>query len=135
MQILKNKKATTAIVIFLIAAITATTVLIPSTNAHSPPWTIVSYAYLSAAPNPVGVGQAMDIVMWVDAPLVGSTVDNDVRRHDYTLTITKPDGTIETKNWPIVSDSTSIQFYQYTPDQLGTYTLKFDYKGQTYTWA
>lgn len=98
MQIIKNKKVATAIVIFLIAAITATTVLIPSTNAHSPPWTIVSYAYLSAAPNPVGVGQAMDIVMWVDAPLVGATVDNDIRRHDYTLTITKPDGTIETKN-------------------------------------
>jgi hypothetical protein len=135
MQIIKNKKATTAIVIFLITAIIATTVLIPLTNAHSPPWTIVSYAYLSAAPNPVGVGQTMDIVMWVDAPLVGATVANDIRRHDYSLTITKPDGTTETKNWPIVDDTTSIQFFQYTPDQLGTYTLKFDYKGQIYTWA
>jgi hypothetical protein len=109
--------------------------MIPNTSAHTPAWTQTSYAFINVAPNPVGVGQTVDIVFWVDAPLPGALIQNDVRRHDYTLTITKPDSTIETKHWDVISDTTSIQFYQYTPDQVGNYTLHFKYGGQTYTWA
>jgi outer membrane protein assembly factor BamB len=36
--------------------------------------------------------------------------------------------------WPFVSDSTGVQYVSYTPDQVGTYTFKFDYAGQVYTW-
>ncbi|HEX7482310.1 MAG TPA: PQQ-binding-like beta-propeller repeat protein, partial [Candidatus Bathyarchaeia archaeon] len=104
-------------------------------DAHTPAWIIKSYAYLVAAPNPVGVGQTVAIVMWIDSPLVGATVTNDIRRHDYTLTITKPDGQVDTKHWDVLSDTTSIQYYQYTPDLVGNYTLKFDYPNQTYTWT
>jgi outer membrane protein assembly factor BamB len=83
----------------------------------------------------VGVGQTVAVVMWIDDPLPGATVTNDIRRHGYTLTITKPDGTAETHTWAIVSDSTGIQYYQYTPDQVGNYTFKFDYPAQNYTWT
>jgi hypothetical protein len=135
MQTFKNKKTTIACLFLLLAAMSASTFLILPTNAHNPPWTQVSYAYLSIAPDPVGVGQKVAIVMWVDSPMVSSTVANDIRRHDYTLTITKPNGQVDTQSWPIVSDTTSLQYYEYTPDQIGTYTAKFDYKGQTYTWS
>ena len=135
LQILKNRKLAITTVVILILAMSASMILTPPTNAHTPIWTIFSYAYLTVAPNPVGIGQTVAIVMWVDSPLVGATVTNDIRRHDYTLTITKPDGSTEKHNWPVVSDSTSIQYMQYTPDQLGNYTLKFDYAGQTYTWT
>jgi outer membrane protein assembly factor BamB len=64
-----------------------------------------------------------------------AAVTNDIRRHGYTLTITKPDGTTETQTWAVISDTTGIQFYKYTPDQVGNYTLKFNYAGQTYTWS
>ena len=106
-----------------------------TTYAHSPPWTIVSYAYLVAAPNPIGVGQTVAIDMWIDTPIVGATITNDIRRHDYTLTITAPSGKVETKHWDVVSDPTSVQYLQYSPTEIGNYTLKFDYPNQTYIWT
>jgi outer membrane protein assembly factor BamB len=110
-------------------------VALPTANAHDPPWTIVSYAYLNIAPSTVGVSQTVAICMWVDTPMPGATLNNDIRRHDYTLTITKPDGTTESKHWDAIADPTSVQFYQYTPTQVGNYTVKFDYGVQTYTWS
>jgi outer membrane protein assembly factor BamB len=127
-------KASTAMALFLMLTIAVTIVASPAANAHDPTWTIVSYAYLQAGPNPVGVGQTVLILMWVDGPMPGATLANDIRRHDYTLTITAPNGDKETKNWPVVADPTSTQFIRYTPTQVGTYTLEFDYPGQTYTW-
>ena len=108
---------------------------LPSAKANNPPWTIVSYAYLSVSPNPIGVGQTADVCMWVDAPLPGAAIENDVRRHDYTLTITSPDGKIESKHWDVISDTTGVQFYQYVPDQIGKYTFSFNYPQQKYTWS
>jgi len=107
----------------------------PTANAHSPAWDIPSFAYLVATPNPVGLGDRVSIVMWVDTPLPSTAVGNDIRRIDYTMTITKPDGKTESKHWDIISDTTGIQNYFYTPDQVGNYTVKFDYGGQTYTWS
>jgi outer membrane protein assembly factor BamB len=132
---LKNKSFAIAIVVFLMIIMTSSIAFVPTTSAHSPGWTVVSYPYIVAAPNPVGVGQTVAVVFWIDDPLPGATVTNDVRRHGYTLTITKPDGTTEAHTWDIISDSTGFQYYQYTPDQVGNYTFKFDYPGQTYTWT
>ena len=92
MHILKNKTMAILIISILMISMSASMILTPTANAHTPAWTIVSYAYLVASPNPVGIGQTTAIVMWIDTPMVGATVTNDVRRHDYTLTITKPDG-------------------------------------------
>jgi hypothetical protein len=100
--------------------------------AHDPPWEITSFPYIVPAPNPVGVGQRVLIVMWIDRPLPDANVNNDVRRKDYKLTITAPDDSTEIFEWPIVTDSTSIQYVSYTPDQVGTYTLLFEYAGQLY---
>lgn len=109
--------------------------VLPTVNAHTPPWSFPSYAYVVPAPDPIGVGQTGAIVMWIDYPINGALVTNDRRRHDYTLTITAPNGDVDTKHWDVIQDTTSIQYYQYTPTQVGTYTLKFDYAGQTFTWS
>jgi hypothetical protein len=135
MNKLKNQKATIATAFFLILVIGTSMAFLPPTNAHTPIWTFESYAYIVASPNPVGVGQTVAVVMWIDGPLLGATVTNDIRRHDYKLTITQPNGNVETKNWPVVSDTTSVQYLQYTPDQVGNYSFKFDYPKQTYTWT
>ena len=129
----KNKTVAT-IAMLLILTFAISFFAMSTANAHSPPWTIISFPYIVPAPNPIGVGQTVSIVMWIDTPLVSSAVTNDIRRHDYTLTITAPDNSVETKHWDVVEDTTSIQYYRYTPTQVGTYTLKFDYGGQTYTW-
>ncbi len=131
---IKNKHIAIAISLMLTLTMTASLVLLPTANAHTPPWTFVSYAYIVASPNPVGVGQTVAVVMWIDAPFPGANVNNDIRRQNYKLTITKPDGGVETQQWAVLSDTTGMQYYQYTPDQTGNYTFKFEYPGQTYTW-
>jgi hypothetical protein len=132
---LSRSKIATLIALFLLFAMTVSLFALPAATAHTPAWTITSYAYIVPAPNPVGVNQQVAIVMWIDTPLPGAAVTNDIRRHDYTLTITDPDGNIETKTWGIVDDTTSTQAYLYTPAKAGNYTLKFEYDEQVFTWG
>jgi hypothetical protein len=94
-----------------------------------------TYAYVIVEPNPVGVGQTTYIAMIVDTPLPGASEANDIRRHNYQLTITAPDGTKETKTWDRVADTTGSQATSFTPDQVGTYTFTFNYPDQNYTWT
>jgi outer membrane protein assembly factor BamB len=132
-----TKNKTIAIAIFLMLSIGASMMLIPTTDAHTPALKIVTFAYINAAPNPVGVGQLTNIIMWVDKTPGGrgaAAYNNDIRMHDYKLTITKPDGKTETKTWPVVEDPTSSQYTSYIPDQTGEYTLKFEFPEQEFTW-
>jgi outer membrane protein assembly factor BamB len=108
--------------------------ILTNVSAHTPPWNIPSFAYVAAQPSPVGVGQTVQVYMWVDAPIPSSAEGNDYRRHDYKLTITAPDGTTEVKTWPIIWDTTGVQYHSFTPGQVGTYTLLFEYPAQVFTW-
>jgi len=67
-----------------------------------------SFAYLIVEPNPVGIGQTTYIAMMVDVPLPGSSEANDIRRHNYKLTITAPDGKVTTQSWAVVPDTTGV---------------------------
>jgi hypothetical protein len=130
-----NKKTIYSIAaVILLLTTTIPLMSLSLTSAHTPAWSIPSFAYLAAQPTPVGVGQKVAVYMWVDAPLPSSAEGNDIRRHDYSLKITKPDGTVEVKTWPVIADTTGVQSYSFTPDQIGNYTLLFEYKGQTFTW-
>ncbi len=153
---MKNKNRTLAITIAILLTISMGTsiTLIPNASAHGPgqggtPWNIPTYAYIVAAPNPIGVGQTVHIYMWLDTVYgaAGGTVAstgtnastvsaalfaNSYRFHNYNLTITAPDGTVKTTIYPIVADSTSSQYTLLTPDQVGTYTLQFSFPGQVY---
>ncbi len=117
----------------LILTFTISLIALPSSNAHTPSWKIETWAYIAAAPNPVGVGQKVFINMWVDKPMPEATVFNDIRRHNYQLNITKPDGQILKQTFDL-SDTTGVQFYTYVPDQVGEYSCVFYYPGQVYTW-
>ena len=130
-----KKKTYSMIAIVLMLTITIPLTFLPTTNAHTPTWNIPSFAYLVTSPNPVGVGQRVSIMMWVDLPMPSAAITNDIRRHDYKLTITKPDGATEVKQWAVVDDTTGVQWISYTPDQVGDYKMKFDYAGQVYTWS
>ena len=137
----KNKTLAILIALVLTTSIGASIAIQPTVSAHTPPWTIISYAYLSVQPTPIGVGQTAAVCMWVDAALPGASeypvtsYTNNIRRVGYTLTITAPDGTVSTKTWDMVSDPTGVQSYYFSPTQVGTYTLLFSYPGQTYTWT
>ncbi len=133
-----NKKTIASIIaIVLMATIGVQAFLIPSTDAHTGGqiWQIPSYAYVSTAPNPIGVGQTAQVYMWVDTPMPSAAVSNDIRRHGYSLTVTTPEGKTESFSWDVVDDTTGMQFFAYTPQTVGNYTLFFKYAGQTYTWS
>jgi len=132
MQKLKSK--TMAIMIALLLTISMSASII-TVNAHSPTWTIISYAYINAAPNPVGIGQTCSVSMWVDCPLVGAALSNNVRRTGYTLTVTAPDGTNTTETWAECTDPTGVETIHYTPTEVGTYVFTFNYAGQTYEYT
>ena len=131
-----NKNATIiGLISLLILSMTVTLASTPLTFAHTPVWNIPTFAYMSANPNPVGVGQEVLIVVWLNQVINGVDADNDVRFRDYKLTITKPDSTVETKTWSVISDPTSSAYTPYTPTQVGNYSLLFQFPGQTYTWT
>jgi len=107
MQTIKNKTITILIVLILMTTIAIPLVDLPDAKAHAPPWTLETWAYLAVAPNPVGVGQPVFVNMWVDKPMPEAAL-NDIRRHNYQLTITKPDGINETHNFDLRSDWSAI---------------------------
>ncbi|MGZ4850629.1 MAG: outer membrane protein assembly factor BamB family protein [Candidatus Bathyarchaeia archaeon] len=80
--------------------------------------------YLSFRPNPIGKGQSLLVNVWTTPPPAANRY-----LAGYTITITKPDETKETVG-PInsyVADGTA--WFEYVPDQVGNYTLKFDFAG------
>jgi hypothetical protein len=80
--------------------------------------------YLSFRPNPVGVGQPILVNIWtVPGP-------SFVRYFtDLVVTFTKPDGTKDTVTFDTYrADSTG--WFEYVPDQVGTWKVKLDIPGQ-----
>ena len=132
---LTNKKPSKNTITALITAIMILTVSLtilasPIVNAQAtPPPNIKTYAYVTATPNPVGVGQQVIIVMWLNWPpptAAGTTGD---RWQGMTIEITKPNGDI-THFGPFVTDSVGSTYTTYTPTDLGEYKVNFNFPGQ-----
>jgi hypothetical protein len=138
---LKNKTLAITIVILMTISMAASTSLIPQVSAHNPGYQIPTFAYISAHPDPIGVGQTVNVFMWLNQIFgVGigdansyALLSNNYRFHNYNFTIVAPDGTVKTTIFDTVQDTTSNQITSFTPDQTGTYTLMFNFPGQTYT--
>ncbi|HLN46045.1 MAG TPA: hypothetical protein VK209_10100 [Candidatus Sulfotelmatobacter sp.] len=88
--------------------------------------TAVTRAFLSFVPNPIGVGQILLVNFWINPALPS----NDVIIPDggYVITITKPDGTKDVKTMRS-EPATAANWFQYVPDQVGQYSLKFEFLG------
>ena len=129
----RQNKTSTAFSVFLMLAMAVAFIALPAANAHTPPWTLPTHAFLSVSPNPVGVGERVIIVAWVDWPLPDTGLSNDIRFRDYKVTITGPDGQTVTINMPS-TDPTSTSYTFYTPTQIGTYSFVFSHPGIVYTW-
>jgi PQQ-like domain len=121
-----DRKFVAILTLFLMISVVFTVNALPQASAHTPPVTYPTVAGIIARPNPVGVGQQVGILMFIDkAPPLG-TGDYGERYHNYTVTITKPDNTTETLG-PFDSDAISFGYAYYTPTQIGTYTLLFHF--------
>ena len=121
------KRKTISIVgTLLIVSMIASTLLITNTTAHSPPWNIDTYAFLAIFPNPVGVGQEAYVTFGIDkVPMTVSSRYGD-RWTNFTLVMTKPDGTKQSMTG-FTADDTGFANTKFTPLKLATtpsnYTL------------
>jgi hypothetical protein len=131
MQIAKNKTAAATIALFLMLAITVTFVVLPNANAHTPPWTIPTTAYVIAVPSTIGLGQYTTIVVWTDrySPTAGGGIGQ--RWSGFQINITKPDGTTQIIGPFEAASDVGSDARQYLPDQLGTYKIVFSWPGET----
>ena len=81
-------------------------------------------------PNPVGVGQTAYIGFWLDKVPPTAYQEYGDRWHNFTVTVTKPDGTTQTLG-PFTSDAAGGSATTYVPTQLGNYTFVFNFPGET----
>jgi len=115
--------------LILTLIISASIVILPIANAHDPPLTIDTFAYISAQPNPIGVGQTAYLIFWIDKLPPTATGPYGVRWHNFEVTVTKPNGDTEILG-PFDSDATGGAWSDYHPDQIGTYEFQFTFPGQ-----
>jgi hypothetical protein len=132
MRIPKSKTKISAITFVLVLTISAMLVALPIVGAHDPPWTVPTWAYLYATPNPVGVTQQVLLIFWLDAVPPTALGAYGDRWTGFTIEITKPDGTSETMG-PYKSDPIGGGYAIYTPSQVGSYTFVLNFPGNVIT--
>jgi outer membrane protein assembly factor BamB len=112
---------------------------------------IPTHSFMMIAPNPVGVGQSFNVVMFNPQVPPNALLVNNIR-YQFKIAVVKPDNSIE--NLPATgtssgnvgggqggasggvyfSDSTGSTYTAYTPDQIGNYTLTVYYQQLQYLW-
>ena len=128
---LKTKKILFSFALILMFSAGAIFSVSPNATAQTPsPINIPTYAYLSVAPNPTGVNQAVSIIMWLDKFPPTANGQYGDRWHNFTVEVTTPDGSKQTLGPFANSDPVGTFFTQYTPDKLGTYSFIFKFPGQ-----
>jgi hypothetical protein len=129
----KTQRKETMLTVLLILVLAVSSLIglgtVSTAKAHSPPQTFPTYAYVSAAPYTVGVGQQITVVMWLDRfpPTAGGGGGD--RFKGFVLNIVKPDGTNDTMG-PYTSDPIASYALLYTPQTVGTYTFQWSWPGQ-----
>ena len=131
MKKLKNKITAFTIAMFFIFSMTASLMLFPSANAHTPPVSMPTNAYVSCSPQTIGLGQYTTIVVSLSRTSPTSTGTSGQRWPGYLLTITQPDGTnITIGPWTCASAIAS-DFKTFTPTEVGNYSIVFSWPGAT----
>jgi hypothetical protein len=127
---LTRNRIATAIAMFLMLTMVVTLVALPTAYAHTPPWTIATFAYIEANPDPIGVGQTEYLSFWIDkVPPTAAGLSYGGRWHNMKLSVTKPSGVTEVLG-TFNSDATGGAWAQYVPDAAGVYTFKFEFPEQ-----
>jgi hypothetical protein len=132
MQKIKSKIMTILIALLLTISMVSSMSLMLSTDAHTPPWQVPTYMYVSVSPNPVGVGQTVNVNFWVNTPPPSQTAQYGDRWQNLTVVVTKPDGS-KTTLGPYSSDATGGTFTTFTPSITGNYSFQAFFGGQTLT--
>ncbi|MFB3888768.1 MAG: PQQ-binding-like beta-propeller repeat protein [Candidatus Bathyarchaeia archaeon] len=124
MKTKRNGTSTTAIVFVTMLSVAA---LMSSMTFAKAVTNVTTYAYLSLNPNPISLGEYTVVNMWLQ-PIPPTASDIF---HGFMVSITRPDGTTESRG-PFSSSAIGSQYFEYTPTTLGTYTFKMTYPGETF---
>ena len=124
MNIQKNG-VLTAIALVLMLTVVAFMSDVPSVRATTV--NVETRAFLAVNLNPAGVGQSIGVSVWL-APIPPTAADVF---HGFQITITKPDGTTETKG-PLASSLVGSKYFTFTPDVVGKYYLQLTYPGESF---
>jgi hypothetical protein len=125
MDILKTKAATITFSTFLIIAMAVS--LFPS-NIVNAQENRITYAYIGATPNPVGVGQETLLHIGIMQQLTSTAQGWD----GLTVNVKHPDGSTETLG-PFRTDATGGTGYSFTPPEEGEYILQTHFPEQVCT--
>jgi len=128
-----NKTYKTSIFALTIAILTimlCAPILLPTASSHTPPINIPTYAFCSVSPNPIGVGQYVNVNFWINQPPPTASAAAGDRYHNMTVVVIHPDGTKETLG-PFSSDATGGSHTTYTPTAIGNYSFQMFFGGQT----
>jgi outer membrane protein assembly factor BamB len=130
MKNLKNNQKTSILALFLMLAITVSMFALPnSASAAISTTKIVTYPFVDAIPNPVGVNQKCLINFGL---LNFLNADGD--GWNVTCTITDPDGEVTTIG-PLKTWSTGTVGQYFTPTKVGTYELQCHFPETNYTYT
>lgn len=115
---MKKKIATNAIVLVLLSLMIMTALPVAYAKERK------TEAFCAVQPNPIGIGQAAFVTLWIQPELpVGTDVFHDVK-----ITITKPDGTTETRTMDTYTHG--MNSFTYIPTQTGDYIFLVSYPGE-----
>ncbi len=128
-KLLNNRKIFVSMLL-LVLTVAVPLAALPIVSAHTPPINIPTYSYVEAFPNPIGVGQSLNVFAWLDKFPPTASGEYGDRWHNMTITVGKPDGTTDTLG-PYSSDPVGTIFAIYTPTMVGAYTFQFNFPGQT----
>jgi hypothetical protein len=117
-----KSKITIAITMILAISMMTTMMALPTSYAHTPPWTRINHVWGEGSPDLIGVGQTGLFVIWCNYYMPTASGDYG-DRWVYSVNIMKPDGTNETVSG-IKSDPVGSAYLSYTYDQVGVYTFQ-----------
>ena len=96
----------------------------PLPAGYTPDVSYNTISHLNFRPNPIGLGQPLLVNMWMEPP-------THVSRYltGFTVTFTKPDGTTDAIGPMDTYYGDATSWFEYSPDQIGTWKIKFDFPG------
>jgi len=128
MSKIQKTKLMTAFSLLLVLTIAMTLAsFLPAVQAYEE---IPTFLLLSAAPNPVGVGQTTYVNVFLSKPPPTAGLGGAGALYEgLTVEMVRPDGNKQVFG-PYRSDAVGGAWFTFTPDKVGNYTLKGFYPGQ-----
>ena len=127
LKMLRDKTKVAAIAFILVLTMSAP--LMAGSVANAQQATIATHAFISVAPNPIGVGQSVQVTFWLNLYPPTAYGPSGDRWQNFTVTITNLSGDTQTMG-PYTSDPVGSKYFQYSPDTVGTYYFQFSWPGQ-----